>query len=158
MMILKLNSFLKYTCILFVFLFGFFSIGGAESEEIKSEEIKLIIIVSSDVKIKEIDIATLNKIYRGRKTLWKNSNKISAYYVKSGTVTGDAFFKLLGVTYSKFNRYWRKKLFSSAGTPPSSRSNGQSVIDVVSKNESSIGVIPASLKDKIKSCKIIKIK
>ncbi len=125
------------------------------SEEIKKEQ--LIFITNQKNSIQEISKKDIKNIYLGKKKKWTNKIKIIPVLNSSENVEKE-FYKLIGKTKTKYEKYWDKMVFTGKGNPPLKMENNVKIIDYIKKNEGAISFI--SIQDTIseKSIKILKIK
>tara|TARA_B100000749_G_scaffold280707_1_gene278164 strand:+ start:87939 stop:88373 length:435 start_codon:yes stop_codon:yes gene_type:complete len=100
------------------------------------------VVVHKSVALNEISKKTLNSIYLGDTTYWKNSDKIVPASLNDKNSVMKTFVNdVLGKSISDYTTHWRRKLFSGRGIPPRRFTNDQELLSFISSTENSIGVI-----------------
>jgi hypothetical protein len=102
-----------------------------------------IVLSSTDSTIKEnIDIADLRDIFLGNRVFWRNGERIFPAHIQKEQKQMKRFLKeVLSMSPRKFNKYWRRRLFSGKGHPPIEIHSDIKTIDYVKKTIGSIGII-----------------
>ena len=102
-----------------------------------------VVMSSSDSTIKEsIDIQDLRDIYLGNRLFWRNGERIFAAHINKESKQMKRFMKsVLSMTPRKYNKYWRRRLFSGKGHPPVEIDNDRKTIDYIRKTEGAIGIV-----------------
>jgi len=102
-----------------------------------------IVMSSSDSAIEEsVDLKDLRDIFLGHRILWRNGDRIFAAHIKKQSSEMVEFLNdVIGMTPRKFNRYWRRRLFSGKGHPPIELDSDKKAIDYVYKTEGAIAVV-----------------
>lgn len=102
-----------------------------------------IVMSSTDSTIKEnIDVADLRDIFLGNRVFWRNGDRIFAAHINKEQRHMKLFLKnVLSMSPRKFNKYWRRRLFSGKGHPPMEIDSDVKTIDYVKKTNGSIGII-----------------
>ncbi|OUR93584.1 hypothetical protein A9Q84_19135 [Halobacteriovorax marinus] len=102
-----------------------------------------LVMSSTESSIDEsIDLSDLRDIYLGNRIFWRNGDRIFPAHTtaKSNNIT--LFLKkVLYMSPRKYNKYWRRRLFSGKGHPPKELENDKNIIDYVKKTEGAIGLI-----------------
>jgi hypothetical protein len=98
---------------------------------------------STDSSIKEnIDLADLRDIFLGNRLFWRNGERIFAAHINKEAKQMKKFLKnVLHMSPRKYNKYWRRRLFSGKGHPPVEINSDKKTIDYVKKTNGSIGII-----------------
>ncbi|MEN8120735.1 MAG: substrate-binding domain-containing protein [Bacteroidota bacterium] len=116
-----------------------------------------VVITNSSTPVESLTVKELKKIYLGHTTIWKNKTKIKPSYLQSSK----SFWTEKGVdmSYTNYQRYWTKRIFSGYGVAPKKYSEDKEVIKYVSGIKGGIGIISASAKGSLNSdCKILTLK
>lgn len=110
---------------------------------------QLKIIVNPDLPLGQISQTELARIYLGKKTLWDGSNaRISPSLLnEKSPVTKEFLEDNVKKTVRQYRAYWKRRLFSGAGTAPKAFSSSKQVADFVAANPGAIGVIDAGFND-----------
>jgi len=116
-----------------------------------------VVIVNSATPVESITVKEFKKIFLGHTTMWKNKTKIKPSYWQSSK----SFWTSKGIdmSYTNYQRYWTKRIFSGYGVAPKKYSDSKSVIKYVAGIKGGIGIIRSSTKGSIGSdCKVVTIK
>lgn len=102
-----------------------------------------IVLSSTDSTIKEnIDIADLRDIFLGNRVFWRNGERIFPAHIQKEQKQMKNFLKnVLSMSPRKFNKYWRRRLFSGKGHPPIEINSDLKTIDYIKKTNGSIGIV-----------------
>ena len=85
---------------------------------------------------------------------WKNGNKIKPILPRKKRKYFDELTtKFFDLKKSRYIKYWRKRLFSGAGTPPSYIKSNEEFLKLIETNEAAIGI----MKEKPRSNESIKV-
>jgi hypothetical protein len=105
---------------------------------------------STDATIKEnIDVADLRDIFLGNRLFWRDGERIFAAHIQKETRQMRQFLKdVLSMSPRKYNKYWRRRLFSGKGHPPVEITSDKKTIDYVKKTDGAIGIIGKVPKNK----------
>ncbi len=101
-----------------------------------------IVMSSTDSAIKEnIDITDLRDIFLGNRLFWRNGERIFAAHIQKESKHMKKFLKnVLSMSPRKYNKYWRRRLFSGKGHPPIEINSDKRTIDYVRKTDGAIGI------------------
>jgi len=102
------------------------------------------IIVNKKNTSSAMDKAEVSALYLGRYQAFKDGSFALPFDLPAdGDVRKEFYEKLTGKSVSFINAYWARILFTGRATPPRQLDNDQMVMDVVKKNPSAIGYVPA---------------
>ncbi|MCV2885589.1 phosphate ABC transporter substrate-binding protein [Aestuariibacter sp. AA17] len=102
----------------------------------------VIMNASNSNAISEADI---KKIFLGKKGAFDDGSKVLPVTYTEGDAIRAAFNDgMLGKSETKYVAYWSKMLFTGAGVPPQEVASQDEMLDVISKNPSTIGIIEES--------------
>ena len=102
-----------------------------------------VVMSSTDSTVKEnIDIADLRDIFLGNRLFWRNGERIFPAHIPKETQKMKVFLnQVLSMSPRKFNKHWRRRLFSGKGHPPLELDSDRKTIDYVKTTNGAIGVI-----------------
>ncbi len=102
-----------------------------------------IVMSSTDSVIEEsVDLKDLRDIFLGHRILWRNGDRIFAAHIDKTSPQMVNFLKdVISMSPRKFNKYWRRRLFSGKGHPPIELDSDKKAIDYVYKTEGAIAVV-----------------
>lgn len=105
---------------------------------------EILLIAHSSVSADSLDRATISDIYLGKKAKWDNGDKIRVVMLKKGS-THETFARdIVGTTPAKLKNFWKKVVFTGAGTPPKILKKEADLIEFVADTEGAIGYIDSS--------------
>ena len=116
-----------------------------------------VFIVKNDEQVAKLKRAELVRIYLGKKTLWESGVKIApAILPENNPATREFIEGVLKKSVGQYRAYWKRRLFSGAGTLPKSFRTFQEVVEFVATNPGAIGMVDrAPDDDRIKLLKIV---
>ncbi len=92
-----------------------------------------------------LDKGYIGRIFLGKKKAFPDgSTALPVSQLEASAVSNEFAKKVLGKSKSQLKAYWSKQIFTGKGTPPDQLASDASVLDIVSKNPSSIGFIDSS--------------
>lgn len=115
---------------------------------------EFVVIVNKNVQETTLNQSSIRRIYFGFTTQWKNFDRVKPSYTE---ISNAAFWNYISTEKGKFKSFWTKKVFSGNGVAPDEFSDGQGVIDFVSRTDGAIGIIPSSARNDIGECKIVSL-
>lgn len=121
-----------------------------------ADEVVLIVHKSNNINI--LSQADLRGIYLGKLKLFPGVKHkvIPIDQNKSSPVRKTFYRAIIGMSTSRLNRYWSKKIFSGRGTPPKHVDDDREMIKLIASERHALGyVYKSSLND---SVKVINIK
>lgn len=123
----------------FCFYFSFLSLAITFPSTSFAED--YIILSNAENNIHSLTTLEIKKIMLGKKTLWNETHRIKVGYVNSSTSQSEIFFReVLNMSKYKFNRYWRRKLFSGNGVPPRRFRTQEELIEFVKSEPLALGL------------------
>ena len=101
-----------------------------------------LFIVNVDKKVSKLKRSDLVRIYLGKKTLWASGVKIApAMLSEKNPTTQDFIEGILQKSVGQYRAYWKRRLFSGAGTLPKSFRTNSEVVEFVAKNPGAVGIV-----------------
>lgn len=89
--------------------------------------------------------ADIEKLYTGKTSKFPSGNNAIALDRTEGSTIRAAFVeKLLGKSEAQLKSYWARLIFTGKGVPPKVAATDQEVIDLVSRNQDTIGFVDAA--------------
>ena len=130
----------KFKTLYFGFYYLVFTIIMSFSSFSFAEDYQVIINKKNNVQI--MTTINIKKIFLGKKTLWNQNERIRVAFIDVDSDTAKYFFeKVIGMRRSKYNRYWRRKLFSGSGVPPRKFKSKRKLVEFVNSDIFALGVI-----------------
>lgn len=108
------------------------------------------VIANKDVEIATINAELLKNIYLGKKSQLDNGTKVEGVMLEEGDGIEEFVKNIVQKTLSQFKTFWKKAIFTGKGKPPRSFKTDKEVIDFVSKNSGTIGIISGDADDSVK--------
>lgn len=100
------------------------------------------VIVNSSVDVTSVDKDKLKQIYLGNTLNWGTGSKIMTSRLSEKDCSVEIFVKeIMEVSIFEYISFWRKKLFSGRAIPPRVFETTNEVIQFVSSQTHSIGII-----------------
>ncbi|MCP4584304.1 MAG: phosphate ABC transporter substrate-binding protein [candidate division Zixibacteria bacterium] len=114
--------------------------------------IDIMVVVNPSSSLDEVTAMDVSKVFMGRMADIEGV-KLEPIDQLSNSAVREAFSeKILGRNVRKVKDYWKKRVFSGNGEPPSELNNDAKVIAYVADNPGAIGYIAVgSLTDKVKA-------
>lgn len=102
-----------------------------------------LVLSSTDSSVVEkIDVEDLRDIFLGNRIFWRNGSRIYSAHVPKETKTMKRFLKkVLSMSPSQYNKYWRRKLFSGKGHPPMEIESEKLAYEYIMKTNGSLGIV-----------------
>ncbi len=117
-------------------------IAGLGITPIASAEVAVVVHPSNS---NTLDTGYIGRIFLGKKKAFPDgSTALPVSQLEASAVTSEFAKKVLGKSKSQLKAYWSKQIFTGKGTPPDQLDSDASILDIVSKNPSSIGFIDSS--------------
>lgn len=105
---------------------------------------KVKIVVSRESPIIQIDEQDVSLIFLGKKTLWESDLRLSPAMLRENHPAMQSFIEnVLHKSISQYRTYWRKLLFSGAGTVPKTFRRPEELYLYLESNPGAVGVTPA---------------
>lgn len=118
-----------------------------------------LVIVSDNLEVSNLSKKELENIFLGRKTMWENGKRINIAISESdSTKVSDFLSEHLGITNSRFKKYWLKKVFAGYGIAPKIFKNNDTAISFVKRQENSIAFIVSDTTEVMDGYKTITIR
>ena len=116
---------------------------------------KVKIIANKDVPVNSLSQKELKNIFMGKKTKWQDKTSIKFTLLNRET-DYKKFLELIDYSAAKYERYWKKQVFTGKAKMPKTVKTAEEMIQYISENQGAIGYI---LTDKIdnENIKIISI-
>jgi len=101
-----------------------------------------VLIINSSCKATTITKKLVKEVYLGKKRRWDYGKKIVPVLVGYGGDVHKAFLRdILEIKSSKFDMYWKKRLFSGKGKPLKSFTSEKEVIKYIASHPGAIGYV-----------------
>lgn len=116
----------------------------------------LIVIGNRSVPVSELSPKEIQKIYLGKKKLWSNGLKVVFVMLGKGDVSKKFLKSYVKKNPSMYSKYWKKKMFTGAGTPPVIFDKEKELVQYVAKTKGTIGYISSkSYADSVKFLSVL---
>jgi len=103
------------------------------------------LLVSTDVKIKELSKNELANIFLGKKTNWEDGTRINIGYMLTSSEKVEQFFgEFIGRSHHRFKKYWVKKVFAGYGIAPKLFKDVENAMDFLKRNRGGIVFVTGS--------------
>jgi ABC-type phosphate transport system substrate-binding protein len=113
---------------------------------------EVLVVVNDSVPAESSSRDTLQEIFLGRKTRWRDGQKIVPATLKEGQEHEEFLGAYVGKTPHQFRNYWKTKVFTGKGTAPAAFSSSEELVEFVKSTPGAIGYIPAgSYRNQLKS-------
>ena len=97
------------------------------------------LLVSKDVKIKELSKNELANIFLGKKTNWEDGTRINIGYMLTPSEKVEQFFgEVIGRSHHRFKKYWVKKVFAGYGIAPKLFKDVNNAVDFLKRNRGTL--------------------
>ena len=114
-----------------------------------------VIIANQSVDEFDIEQSTIQRFYLGKKTVWRNGDKVVPVILKKNGVYESFLAKIIKKTTAQYSAFWKQAIFTGKGTPPKSFSREKDLIDYVAHTKGAIGYISGTTN--ANGIKIIKV-
>jgi ABC-type phosphate transport system substrate-binding protein len=114
------------------------------------------VIANRGVPVASLTKAQIQDIFTGNLTKWDNGKKITFIVLTGGAAHESFLSDYVGKTPAQFQAYWKKQVFTGAGTAPKSGKDEKEILDFVAKTDGAIGYVPSSAVDS--SVKAVSVK
>lgn len=101
----------------------------------------VIIIVHSENPRSTLSIDEVQRIFLGKKTIWKNGDKIVPVYLKKGESHNSFLRDYLGMNNSQLDIFWKHVIFTGKGQMPKTFESETDIVDFIIKNPGGVGYI-----------------
>ena len=98
---------------------------------------EVVLLVHPSLENNQFSIQDIKKTFLGRNTNNENGASLSPCYLDTKIVS-NKLLKLTNKSKETYRRYWNKRLFSGAGTPPKTYSNPAKLYEHVSSKNGAI--------------------
>jgi len=98
-------------------------------------------VVVHPSNVATMDKKTISKIFLGKTKKFPNGEEAIPLNIDPNDTSADFTKEVLGKSESQMKAYWSKLLFTGKGQAPKSVSSDAEVIELVSKNPSTIGYV-----------------
>ena len=102
---------------------------------------EVLVIVHTDVAVETLAPETISEIYLGTRTKWDNEQTIRVAMLKKGEIHEQFTEDIVKTTPSKLKKFWKKIVFTGAGTPPKIFKDEEDLVAFVAETEGAIGYI-----------------
>lgn len=97
------------------------------------------ILSNQSFVVEEMTEYEVKAIFLGRMKQWKNGEVLSPCYLLPEKGLIDSFFnEIVKKNYTRFLRYWNKRVFSGAGTAPVEVKNSDDLLDYLVNTDGAI--------------------
>ena len=119
-----------------------------------------VVIANKAVDVESMTIAKINQIYLGFRSVWRNQQRIEAYYPSTRTSLGEKFFdEIMFLTESAFKRHWARRISAGDGYGPIELGSDTEIIEHVSGYQGGIGIISSASTNLLpEDCKVIMLR
>lgn len=116
----------------------------------------LIVIGNRSVPVSELSPKEIQKIYLGKKKLWSNGLKVVFVMLGKGDVSKKFLKSYVKKNPSMYNKYWKKKMFTGAGTPPVVFDKEKELVKYVASTKGAVGYVSSqSYTDSVKFLSVL---
>ncbi len=106
------------------------------------------IIVNSANPIRQMSVKQVSDLYLGRTRTFKGGEYALVFDLARSAPLRERFYgALTGMTPQQVNAYWSRLMFTGQVLPPQAMPDDRAVLDLVRRNASAIGYVPAERVD-----------
>ena len=101
----------------------------------------VIVIAHQDTPLSTLTTDEVQRIFLGKKTVWKNGRKIVPVCLRNGKSHETFLRSLMDMNGSQFEIFWRQAVFTGTGRMPKSFADEEDVVRFVSNTPGGMGYI-----------------
>jgi ABC-type phosphate transport system substrate-binding protein len=105
---------------------------------------ELMVIANNEVAERELDRATLQAIFLGKKTQWEDGAGIVPVNLEKGPTYQEFLKAIVKRTPAQYRSFWKRAIFTGTGTPPKSFATEEEIVEFVRSSPGAVGYIDAS--------------
>ncbi len=141
----------KLTFLGVVFLAIFFVNGDAFA----ADENNILIITHKDVPASLLSEEDIKQIFLGKKTKWRNNQKIRFATLSKKDEHKRFLKKYVGKTSIQYSHYFKQLIFTGKGKAPRSFSSSDHLVDYVANTQGAIGYISSKFEGQLENVNVI---